>query len=129
MRKYNLNYYSNFFHVKDSNQFCKMIFSTLTTNEELSVFEDDDNKGSKIYSFGGYYEILGLVDDDDNISYDLFINKLQEHIVDGEAIILISPSSVTIITSENITSHDIRSYAISKAREQLGSNYTSTFIE
>lgn len=77
-------------------------------------------------------------DEDEEPDYDAFINGLKEHVVDGDAIILMEVGNeklryvtgyATIITSKNVSFVDLTQLALETAREELGIQKWQTRME
>ncbi len=129
------NYYgtvrTNYFHVKSEEAF-RELMSHVTAEDEIHIFEETDLSGKPMFGFGCYGSIYGLISDDDEEaeeSYDDFILKLQECIVDDDAAIIMEAGyeklryivgTALVVTSKETYFVDAKDVAIDKARELLG---------
>ena len=119
---------TNYFHVKDADAFFRFIDEVETDVGKLQLLKKG-NVADDLFGFGCYGEILGVKNPEtDGADYDAFLSQLQEHVVDGECIILIQigheklnyvVGRATVITPETIVTEDISSTALVKARATL----------
>ena len=126
---------SNYFSVNDPEAFLAFMKRVYGSEEDVGVWESEGK-----FAFGCYGGICGLrviasddveecLYDDDEYDYDAFIEGLQHHLVEGDAILIAESGweklryligGVEIITktdSKHINMHDV---AISAAAEMLG---------
>ena len=133
---------TNYFHVKDNESFEE--FMTHVYAEDLNVFTGTDSKGNKTYGFGGYGGISGYFNSEEayenedeawDNAYDNFIDGLQKHVVEDDAILIFEAGneklryvvgSVTVITSNGYEYKDIKDVGIEIAKKMLENyNYTT----
>lgn len=134
------NYYchirTNYFHVKDPDAFRKFMGRVYGTEDGIELWEEKDADGNLVFGFGTEGGIAGLRDDveeefpdTDDASYDLFIDGLQEHLCDGDAVIIMEAGheklnyvvgSATVVTKTQYEHLDISDLATAKAGELLG---------
>lgn len=123
---------SNYFHVKDPDAFRKFMGRVYGGVE---VWEEKDNAGQLVFGFGAYGGICGInppedqADDDQyDDSYDTFVNGLQDHIADDDAVIILESGyekmryvvgSAIIVTHAEIEYLDISSCAVQRGAELL----------
>lgn len=126
---------SNYFHVKDEEKFLRLMSEVYGCENDIELWEDKDENNKIIFGFGVYGGIsgvhLGQADEDMkyyDLSYDKFIDILQECVADDDAIIILESGndelhyivgSATIITSTNRSHLDIIDLAKNKAAELL----------
>lgn len=133
MANYDCVVRTNYFHVKDANAF-EEFMNTVYGTDEINIFKKND-----MYGFGCYGTIGGILisdnEDDEEYSYDEFINKLQTHVIEDEAIIIMEAGneklryvlgSVCVITSHKIKYMDTMDLAIDIARELLNNDSYET---
>lgn len=127
---------TNYFHVKDEDAFRKMMEQVYGCEDSVDLWEEKDSKGNTVFSFGIYGGISGLrdpedEDEDDDIAYDRFIDRLQQLVADDDAIIIVEAGneklryvvgSATIITSKGYQYTDIEAVAVQQAREALAND-------
>ena len=129
---------TNYFKVKNEKAFLN--FMNNVVGDDFYIFDKEDKDGNKSFGFGCYGEIYGIatkVGDENEVEYDydLFLENLQEHIADNDAIIIMEAGheklryvkgSVLVITSAKIMYKDTDELAIELARKALkNENYTT----
>ena len=133
---------ANYYGVTRTNYF------TVTNREKLEELVSncvtDDLQGVQIYPsaenpnyvcLACYGDIEGILDEDEDPSFDSFVNELQKLIPDGEAVIIVDAGheklrcvrgGVCIITNKDWKYIDTHSIGITTARTLLGDpNWTS----
>jgi hypothetical protein len=130
MANYNATIRTNYFSVTDEARFRKIIANCCGSDENLMLFEAEDDSGK--FGFGCYGSVLGIpVGEDDYPDYDIdaFYEALQEILSDGDAIIITEVGHeklryllgvCTVITKREIRSIDLSVKAIALAGEMLG---------
>lgn len=131
------NYYAtsrtNYFRVTDEEKY-QEIFSKLSSEAGIEDFSETKDDGSIIHGFGSYSNIAFENEDDDGNFSDT-LSELQKILPEDEAFIYLESGYeklryVTgfyiIVTKDRISSGDIHTHAIEKAREMLG-NATKKF--
>lgn len=124
---------SNYFHVKDPAAFRKFMDRVYG----LNLWEEKDAAGQLVFGFGAYGGICGIsppdgkADDEQyDDSYDTFVNELQEHIAEDDAVIILEAGyekmryvvgSAIIVTHAEIDYLDISSWAVKRGAEMLNS--------
>lgn len=138
MANYNCCVRTNYFHVKDPDAFRSFMCRVYGTEDDVELWEVKDHDGNLVFGFGTNGGISGLcdVDEEDNDdSYDLFIDGLQEHLCDDDAAIILEVGheklryivgSATVVTKKHCEYLDIRSLATAKAAELLGNPQWTT---
>ena len=121
---------SNYFSVNNKEAFEAFMARVYGSDENVEVWNDGDK-----YAFGCYGSISGLRSDDseeydeDEETYDAFIDGLQSFVSDGDAIILSEVGFeklrylvglATIITRADCKTITIGGQAMQVAREMLG---------
>ena len=139
------NYYgytrSNYFVVKDEEEFRQIIDSCSVSEDDLSIFEHEQN-GQKYFGFGSYGSISGFPggENEDDCEYDLnaFHHALQQVVADGHAVIITEigweklrylVGDCTIITPNEIRYFNLRDTALAVAREMLSDPVYSPRME
>lgn len=123
---------SNYFHVKDADAFRKFMDRVYGG---VDIWEEKDATGKLVFGFGAYGGICGInppdgaADDEQyDDSYDAFINELQEHIAEDDAVIILEAGyekmryvvgSAIIVTHTEIEYLDISSWAVKRGAELL----------
>lgn len=141
------NYYgttrTNYFHVKDADAFRSFMSKVVVDEDSIHLWEDTDRDGNLVFGFGCYGSILGLppedVDDENDFDfdfdYDEFIDKLSEHLVKGDAAIIVEigneklrylTGSAMIVTENDSEYLDINVMAAERAAQMLGNNTWTT---
>lgn len=127
---------TNYFRVKDEEQFRELMSKVVGEYEEPEVWTREGKNGETFFAFGCYGEICGLrtnpedenYDEDYDESFDAFIDGLQNCVAEDDAIIIYESGheklryligSATIITSTQTKYCDIRTYALDNARKLL----------
>ena len=124
---------TNYFHVKDDENFRALMNRVYGCEDSVELWEEKDEDGKTVFGFGVYGGISGLRDSDDDdidddLSYDIFIDKLQASVADDDAIIILESGnekmryvigSATIITNSGYNHMDITDLAAKKAAEML----------
>ena len=150
MADYHAKIRTNCFAVTDEMKF-RNIISSCSANDEIIIFDEKQDDGSKKYGFYCFGSIYGLPETEDNdtavnseesseyedcdYSYDLFTQALQEIIPDDEAVIIIEIGNekmrylvgrCTVITRNDVKYGDIVSVAEKLAQEMLGNSSYET---
>lgn len=137
------NYYgvvrTNYFHVKDEEQFRALMAKTAGDEDGIELWDDViDGDGNPMFGFGVYGCISGILNDDgeyDENSYDRFIDELVECVADDDAILIFEAGheklcyvggGVTIITSKGVEYINLEDTARSKVRDLLGNERWDT---
>lgn len=121
---------TNYFHVKDENAFRTFMNRVYGCEDNIELWEEKDEDGRAVFGFGVYGGISGIrdQDDDEDSSYDDFIDKLQESVADDDAVIILESGnekmryvvgSATIVTSSDYKYSDIADIAVKQAGEML----------
>ena len=125
---------SNYFHVKDEAAFLDMMSHVYGCEDEVDLWREKDKNGNPVFGFGAYGGIAGFreLDDEDDVAddtaYDDFIDRLQQLVADGDAVIILESGNeklryivgaATIITSTDCKRLDITQLAAEKAAEML----------
>lgn len=121
---------TNYFRVKDPEAFRKFM-SRVYGGCELEVWEEKDTAGNIQFGFGCYDGISGYepespetADDNCDYGYDEFLEALQQHIAEDDAVIILECgheklryiiASAIIVTSKDIESLDVCDIAASRA--------------
>lgn len=133
------NYYgtvrTNYFHVKDEEQFRALMAKTAGDEDGIYLWDDEtDNEGNQIFGFGVYGGISGIPDDEgvfDDLSYDRFIDELGECVADDDAILIFDAGheklryvggGVLVITSKESKYVDLHEEGRKKAQQLLGND-------
>ena len=83
---------TNYFHVKDPAAFQDFMKTVHTPDNYIEVWEKKDGDGSPVFGFGAYSFITGCCNaetaDDSEEPYENFLNGLQEHVAENDAVII-----------------------------------------
>ena len=124
---------TNYFHVKDDENFRALMNRVYGCEDSVELWEEKDENGRTVFGFGVYGGISGFRDPDDDdvdddLSYDIFIDKLQASVADDDAIIILESGnekmryvigSAIIITNSGYEYMEITDFAVKKAAEML----------
>lgn len=123
---------TNYFHVKDADEFRKNMSRVYGCEDAVDLWEDEDADGNLVFGFGCYNGISGLRNtdaDDDDDSYDAFIDMLQKSVADDDAVIIFESGNeklrYIVGSAEIITSKDFKQLSIS----QLAAASAATMLE
>lgn len=131
MANYECAVRTNYFHVKDEFAFKELMGKVVCSEDGLDIFERKDEKGETIYGFGCYGSIMGISaegEDEDEYSYDKFIDELRKNIEPGDAIIIFEAGHeklrsmgmyADIITSKDHDTLDLSRMAVESAKNML----------
>ena len=133
MANYNNVIRTNYFHVKNKEEFKKFMACVYGNSDEIQVWEKMDENGNPVFGFGVYGSIAGVqieVNREENIkcSYDEFIYGLQKHVADDDAIVILEAGSekmryvvgeAFIITSNECACLDITELATNRVAKML----------
>lgn len=138
MANYEATTRTNYFRVTDSSRLEAILNNTASEAgaPELWTMEKD---GETLYAFGVYALIDGLLcENEDDCSYDLFIDELQKIVAPGDAIIIteigheklryISADAI-IITADKVACVDLIETAFDEALKALGNPDYSTRMD
>lgn len=142
MSEYNCTTRSNYFHVKDPASFRDFMGRVYGSEDNIFLWQEQDEEGRPVFGFGTHGAIAGLknaeADDDDLLdesSYDEFIRGLQEHVSEGDSVILLEvgheklcyvTGTATILTSSGQEYLSLAEMAANRASEMLGDPDWST---
>lgn len=117
---------TNYFHVKDAETFREFMDSVIA--DDLHLWEEKDNDNNTVFAFGCEGTIYGIPDENGDSRLDLFFIKLQKHIADNDAVILMEAGHeklryvtgyATVVTRTDIQTLGIETFALEKAKEML----------
>lgn len=134
---------TNYFHVKNEDDFRSKMSCILGCEDSIELWEKTDEDGKSIFGFGVYGGILGFSDSssdefDEVKACEDFIKYLQESVSDDDAVIILESGnekmcyvvgSATVITSSEIKTINITDLAIEKARDILNNPLWKTRCE
>lgn len=139
MANYSCAIRTNYFHVKDEEAFRKLMERSYGSEDEIKVWEKTAPNGDKLFGFGCYSGIAGVLnsadeeDDDCESSYDEFIDGLQTCVADDDAIIILESGNeklrylvgqATIITTDKVVGFEMNNWAQEAAARLLNNpNY------
>lgn len=120
---------TNYFHVKDENEFRDLMSRACGDKDDIVLWEDKDADGKVVFSFGFYGEIVGIRDEEtDILDENAFLGGLQECVTSDDAIIIMEShndnlccvgGSATVITNEGYERLDVVDLAVRSARKML----------
>lgn len=137
---------TNYFHVKDPEQFKAFMARVCGTEDDIELWEEPDVDGNPTFAFGTEGGIAGLLpldsdtneSEDDDPDYSNFILGLQDLLADDDAVILLEigreklrylVGRALILTKRHNEYLNIRDIAIAKACQLLGNPEWNTCIE
>lgn len=145
MANYHCNVRSNYFHVKDIEQFKALMARVYSSDGTVELWEKKDKDNNPIFAFGCLGDIAGVrnaqednFEDASDTAFDEFVNGLQDSVADDDAIIILESGheklrylvgSALVITSNNYEHLDITHIACDKAAEILGNPNWQTQCE
>lgn len=138
------NYYgmvrTNYFHVKDEEQFRALMAKVICGDGSLELWDDmKDANGNQMFGFGVYGSISGIPDDEgvfDDDAYDRFIDDLGECVTEDDAILIFEAGheklryvggGVLVITSKECEYVDLHEEGRKKAQQLLGNDQWDTY--
>lgn len=123
---------SNYFHVKDPAAFRKFM-SRVYGGDTVDLWEEKDANEQIVFGFGVYGDIIGFVpendDDEQDCDYDTFLDELQKHIAEDDAVIILESGHeklryvigrATVITSKEVELLDVSDIAAKRVAFLLG---------
>lgn len=142
MSEYICTVRSNYFHVKDPALFRDFMGRVYGSGDKIFLWQEQDEEGKPVFGFGTHGAIAGLknaeADDDDLLdesAYEEFIQGLQEHVSEDDAVILMEvgheklcyvTGAATILTSSGQEYLSLAEMASNRAAEMLGNPDWST---
>lgn len=95
------DYYSftktSFFRCSDVDALKALISECFCGEDSIKLFDRETENGETLYAFGAYDSIEGVEDENGDYDYDLFLNRLQKLLPDGEAVILTEVGHMKLI--------------------------------
>lgn len=123
---------TNYFRVTDEEKY-KELFKGLCSESDIHDFSKEKD-GVLYHCFGSYDYITYYDENNCDYDFDYFLDKLQEILPDDEAFMYfesgyeklryITGFSI-IVTSKEVVSNNIETWAIKKAKELLGDDFTT----
>lgn len=124
---------TNYFHVKDEENFREFASKIRSENNDLEIWEKEDENGEVVFGFGCVGSLIGVVSgadytEDPSVAYDEFIAGLQENIAEDDAVIIYEVGReklrylsgyATVITSKEQDCLDVSDFAVKQARSML----------
>ena len=134
---------TNYFHVKDSEKFEKLMNSAYGSEDEVDIWREKDDQGNLVFGFGVYGGIAGIFNDDEDPEdaddpLDNFLHGLQNCVAEDDAVIIFEighenlrylVGNAIVITSKKIEYCDISEWAQAKGAELLGNQNWETRCE
>ena len=130
MANYSATVRTNYFSVKDETAFRNLIEASRAAEDQLNLFEQNQEDGNMKFGFGCQSYILGAPDPSDNnsLNTEYLYECLQGLVPDDDAIIITEIGSEklryvtafsTVITKDKIQTIDISTIALDLARKLL----------
>ena len=144
MSSYGCAIRTNYFHVKDAAAFKDFMKLVYGGEDSIELLEKQDTNGKPTFMFCCYNGIAGLVtssDDNDfdtETAYDEFIDGLQKHVADDDAIIIFEAGNeklryvvgqAEIITSDSYSFISLKAEAVKRAASVLHNSKWQTQCE
>lgn len=136
MANYNCVVRTNYFHVKDVEAFKRMMDQVVGSEDEVSLWEENDQEENPIFAFGCYGGIAGLPnesdDEIDDDSYNRFTDELQKCVAENDAVIIMESGhekiryvtgSAFIITSNATKYLDVETLALEATKKMVGTEF------
>ena len=137
------NYYgmvrTNYFHVKDEEQFRALMAKVICGDGSLELWDDmKDANGNRLFGFGVYGSISGIPDENgeyDDMAYERLIDELGECVAEDDAILIFEAGheklryvggGVLVITSKESEYVDLHEEGRKKAQQLLGNEKWDT---
>lgn len=124
---------TNYFHVKDEDQFRALM--DVVSADSLEFWEKKDENGSPVFAFGSIGPVYGIPhlieggeSEADEESYDELLYQLKDLVAEGEAVIIMEAGheklkyvtgTATVITSRAVVYIDLDKAACESARGLL----------
>ena len=138
MANYNCVVRTNYFHVKDVEAFKRMMDQVVGSEDEVSLWEENDQEENPIFAFGCYGGIAGLPnesdDEIDDDSYNRFTDELQKCVAENDAVIIMESGhekiryvtgSAFIITSNATKYLDVETLALEATEKMVGTEFVT----
>lgn len=138
MANYNCVVRTNYFHVKDVEAFKRVMDQVVGSEDEVSLWEENDQEGNPIFAFGCYGGIAGLPnesdDEIDDDSYNRFTDELQKCVAENDAVIIMESGhekiwyvtgSAFIITSNDTKYLDVETLALEATKKMVGTEFVT----
>ncbi len=145
MANYLCSVRTNYFRVKDEEAFREFMGRVYGSEDNIDLWEETDDAGRKLFGFGCYGGISGVIaakededEDADETSYDEFISRLQKYVADDDAIIIFEVGNeklkylvghALIITSKEIENISLKLMATQLAAGLLENDNWQTQCE
>lgn len=124
---------TNYFRVKDEENFREFASKIRSENNDLEIWEKEDENGEIVFGFGCCSRLIGVIPEvgyteDPDSAYDEFLAGLQENVAEDDAVIIFEVGReklrylsgyATVITSNECKCLDISDFAVEQAREML----------
>lgn len=121
---------TNYFHVKNKEAFLEFAEKISCNDDDLEVWSKTDKNGNTVYGFGCCSSIIGISSNPDDVddAYDKFIDELQKHIREDDAVIIFESGRqklqylngiAAIITSNDYKFLDIKELAHKQTKRML----------
>ena len=131
---------TNYFRVKDVDEFKAFMENVKGCEDTVDVWVETNKNNETFCGFGCYGGIAGIEIEDDEggyleDDYDAFIDGLQRHVADDDAIIILESGNeklnyvvgcAIVITSDDYRYLDIGDVAVHHARTTLGNKNWKT---
>lgn len=128
---------TNYFRVKDPEEFREFMKTVSACEDNVALWEETDSNGVLRFGFGCYSSILGVpaLDEEDEdyeyyeYDYDEFVTGLSERVAEDDAIIIMESGNeklryvigtALVITSKETEYFDVSVVAANRAAEVLG---------
>lgn len=138
MANYNCVVRTNYFHVKDVEAFKRMMDQVVGSEDEVSLWEENDQEENPIFAFGCYGGIAVLPnesdDEIDDDSYNRFTDELQKCVAENDAVIIMESGhekiryvtgSAFIITSNATKYLDVETLALEATKKMVGTEFVT----
>ena len=137
---------TNYFHVKDEEEFRNFAKKLYSNDNDLEVWEEKDKEGKTVFGFGCCSELSGIHADSENGdiedsiegdegAYDRFVDEIQKLVAEDDAVIIYEIGReklcylnglATVITAKEQKYLDISDFAVEQARKMLGNKEWET---
>lgn len=131
---------TNYFRVKDEENFREFASKIRSENNDLEIWEKEDENGKTMFGFGCCSRLIGVIPEvgyteDPDSAYGEFLDGLQENVAEDDAVIIYEVGReklrylggyATVITSKERIILSISDFAVKQARSMLNNQEWST---
>lgn len=138
MANYQCTVRTNYFHVEDPDEFRALMSRARGNEGSIDLLESFDSDGYHMFAFGAEGGIAGIEASGGEVSYEAFLNELQQCVRENDAIIIFEVGheklryivgAATVITRHDYNGLDLTNESIKLAKELLSNPEWTTKTE